>query len=177
MKKSSSFLLIILTFLVLGDCGRIALKPVEPTPTPRKQAINPGDKVGSYFITTADENEVFYVTKTHCPFDNSTKTEFCELTVGTNVNVSLGTYEDNVPGGKSVDDYWSEQTFEMFIEGYPVNLEAFGYTDFTTRREGRVRVWDVVITADAPGTITAQTVGVVGGTPIDYTVVITFVER
>ncbi len=176
VKKSSSLLLLILIFLVSGDCGGIGQRPKEPTPSLTRQVINPGDKIGNFLITTAGDSDVFYISKTHCPFNNDTKTEFCELPEGTRVNVALAIFEDNAPGGKSVDDYWKDQTYKMYIEGYPINLEAFGVVNYTTRREGKARIWDVVVVSDQAGTISVQSTGVVGGNPFDYTAVVTYKE-
>ena len=44
----------------------------------------------------------------------------------------------------------------MFIEGRPVDLQAFGTTDFDNPMVGTVRVWNVVIVTDTPGKITAH---------------------
>jgi hypothetical protein len=135
--------------------------------------INPGDRIGDFFITTGNGEDVIFVTKLHCPFDNSTQIESCEQPIGTKVNVSQGIFAD--PSiGKTLAELWSEQTHEMFIEGRPVNLQAFGTVDFNNPMVGTVRVWNVVIVTDKPSKITARSTGVVGGDPWNYTAIITF---
>ena len=99
---------------------------VSATPQPSDEVISPGDRIGDFLITTEDSEDVIYVAKLHCPFDSSTNTESCEQPAGTKVNVGLGVYDDDPSGGKTLDEYWSEQTHEMIIEGRPINLQAFG---------------------------------------------------
>ena len=62
----------------------------------------------------------------------------------------------------------------MVIEGRPVNLKAFGSIDIYHPVVGTIRLWNVVIVADKPGKISAQSTGVVDGDPINSTAVLTF---
>jgi hypothetical protein len=152
--------------MMLAACGGVAESKAN-------RPINPGDKIGDFLITTADGEDVVFVSQLHCPYDSNTSTESCEQPVGTKVNVSQGIYAD--PSiGKTLDALWSEQTHEMTIEGRPVNLQAFGSVDFSHPMVGTVRVWNVVIVGDQPGTITAQSKGVVGGEAWKYTAALTF---
>jgi hypothetical protein len=51
-------------------------QPVE-TPSQRNDGmINPRDKIGDFLITTGDGEDVIFVTKLHCPFDNSIHTSY-----------------------------------------------------------------------------------------------------
>ena len=167
MKKIVYLTLSMLFVIILGACAKATSQPTD-------EMINPGDKIGDFLITTGKGDDVIFVSKLHCPYDSSTGIESCEQPVGTKVNVGLGIYGDNTSGGKTVVEYWSEQTHEMFIEGRPVNLEAFGTIDFDNPEVGTVRVWNVVIVTDKPGMLTAYSKGVVGGDPWNYTAVITF---
>ena len=154
---------------LVGICV-VALGACAPATGP----INPGDKIGGFLITTGDSEDIVFVTKLHCPFDNSTNTESCEQPVGTKVNVGVGVYGDDPSNKASLDRLWSEQTHEMTIEGRPVNLQAFGSIDFVHPAVGTVRVWNVVIVSDKPGTVTARSAGVVGGDPFEYTAIVKF---
>jgi hypothetical protein len=167
MKKFAHLTFLILLVIVMGAC-------TKATPEPAEEMINPGDRIGEFLITTGDSEDIIYVTKLHCPFDNSTNTESCEQPVGTKVNVGLGIYSDNASGGKTLDELWSEQTHEMTIEAQPVNLQAFGSIDFYHSVVGTVRVWNVVIVTDKPGKITAHSTGMVGGDSFDYVAIVTF---
>jgi hypothetical protein len=167
MKTLSSFPLIALSAIVLSACAKAL-------PQPGGEIIRPGDRLGDFLITTGDSEDVIYVTKLHCPYDSSTSTESCEQPVGTKVNVGMGVYDDSPSSGKTLDEFWSEQTHEMTIEGRPVDLQSFGSIDFNHPAVGTVRVWNVVIVADKPGRITARSSGVWNGEPWDYTAILTF---
>ena len=174
MQRFIYLTLIALFSITAAGCGQTTQQPIEATQTLSDQMISPGDKIGDFLITTGDGKDVIFVSKLHCPYDSSTGIESCEQTVGTKVNVGLGIYGDSTSGGKTVDEYWSEQTHEMFIEGRPVDLQSFGTTDFDNPEVGTVRVWNVVIVSDKPGKITAHSTGVVGGDPFDYTAIVSF---
>jgi len=167
MKKLVYLTLTVLFAIILGACAKA-------TPQPGDAMINPGDKIGDFLITTGGNEGITYVSTIHCPFDQSAGIESCELTVGTKVNVGVGFYDDDLSSGKNLDEYWSEHTYEMVIEGRPVNLQAFGLIDITHPVVGKIRNWNVVIVTDKPGKITARSTGVVGGDPFDYTAVLTF---
>ena len=174
MKRNGIIMLILSLVTFLSFFGIPMYKPVDETPGPTAQRINPGDRIGDFLITTGGDEKIFYIAKTHCSFDVNNKTETCQLPVGTMVNVGLGIYGDNAPKGKTVEDYWTDLVYEMSIDNFPVNLQAFGTVDFTTRSEGAFLVWNVVIMADKPGTISTHSTGVVGGQPFDYTARVTF---
>jgi len=169
MKRLIYLTLIVMIAFVLGACA-------SAMPQPSNEMINLGDRIGDFLITTGDGKDVIYVTKLHCPYDSNTNTESCEQPVGTKVNVGIGVIDDNLSSGKTLDEYWSEQIHEMTIEGRPVNLQAFGSIDFNNPIVGTVRVWNVVIVTDKPGTITAHSTGIVGGDPLDETVILTFTK-
>ena len=168
--KTPVYLTLIVQFVfILGACA-------TATPQSSDEMINPGDKIGDFLITTGDGEDVIFVAKLHCPFDSSTQTESCEQAVGTKVNVvGIGFYDDDLSRGKTLDEYWSEGTHEMSIEGRPVNVQAFGSIDFNSPI-GTVRVWDVAIVSDKPGKIIVHSTGIAGGDPFDYTVILTFTE-
>ena len=169
MKTPVYLTLIVLFVFIFGACA-------TATPRSSDEMINPGDKIGDFLITTGGREDVVFVSKLHCPFDSSTQTESCEQPVGTKVNVvGVGFYDEDLSSGKTLDEYWSEGTHEMSIEGRPVNLQAFGSIDFNSPI-GTVRVWDVVIVSDKPGKITVHSTGIAGGDPFDYTEILMFTE-
>jgi len=167
MKRLAFLTLIVLFATVLASCAKDSSESVE-------RMINPGDKIGDFLITTGGNQGITYVSTIHCPFDESAGIESCELTVGTKVNVGVGFIDEDLSSGKSLDEYWSEHTYEMVIESRPVNLQAFGSIDITHPYVGKIRNWNVVIVTDKPGKITARSTGVVGGDPFDYTAILTF---
>ena len=167
MKKNSHLMVITLCVIILGACA-------QATPFIEDEVIDPGDRIGDLLITTGNGDDVIFVTNLKCHFDESTQTESCEQPVGTKVNVSQGILAD--PNGSSLDEIWSDMTYEMTIEGHPVNLQAFGYVDWIHPMAGTVRVWNVVVVSKKPGQVTARSEGVVGSDPINYTAIIIFVK-
>ena len=86
----------------------------------------------------------------------------------------MGIYDDYPSSGKTLDEYWSEHTYEMVIEGRPVNLQAFGSIDIYHPVVGTIRLWNVVIVSEKPGKISARSTGVVDDDPFDNTAILTF---
>jgi hypothetical protein len=178
MKKTIVMTMFIaLVTVIAGSCAKAAPQTAEPTLPSIEAMINPGDKIGDFLITTGDDKNITYVSTIHCPFDQNTSTESCEIPVGTKVNVGIGFYDDDPSSGKTLDETWLEQinNHEMLIEGRPVNLQAFGSIDIPHPMVGTIRNWNVVIVTDKPGKITARSTGVYDGDPFDYTAILTFI--
>ncbi len=167
MKKHIILMLIALISVIACAC-------VLAAPRSSGGLINPGDKIGNFQITTGEGDQVSFAMQLHCPVDIRTGTESCDQPVGTMVNIGLGVCDNYPFKGSTLDEYWSDQTYEMVIEGRPVNLQAFGSIDFYRPAMGTVRVWNVVIVTQNPGTITARSKGVVGGEPFDMVTVLSF---
>ena len=167
MKRLAPFALLAVLAAILSSCAHSA----SPT---ADGVIQPGDKVGAFTVARGGSEDVVYMTMQHCPYDSSSGTERCEFPAGTLVNVAEGIYDDDPTGGKSLDEYWTEQTHEMVISGRRVNLEAFGFVDLPHPTFGTIRVWNVVVTSDKPGEVSARSTGVVSGDAFDYTGVVTF---
>jgi hypothetical protein len=164
MKKRDSLLLFALLILILGACAKKAILPVD-------NEINPGEKIGGILVTTGEEGKFIKNWDLEC-IEQDNKTRFtCNSTVGTVVNISVGIYGDQ---NGTLDEYWSGQTYELFINDRPVNLQAFGFIDIDQAYIGKMRLWNVVIVAEKPEDITIHDVGVVGDDAIEYITTITF---
>ena len=129
--------------------------------------IDPGDRIGSFLITTGvDEELVFGWDLNNYIQQGDEETYSIELPVGTKMNVSAAIYStDKTP----LDEKWKGHTYKMFINDRPVNLEAFGPIDTTESPVGAMRAWNVVITTTEPGEITVRTEGTMGGEPFGDT--------
>ena len=160
MKKFACLTVMILFGIILGSCSTATPQPNPATPQPVDEMINPGDKIGDFLITTSGDEPVIYTTQVHCPFTQSTLTETCEFPIGTKVNVALGVYGDSV---EKLDAYWSDQTYEMTIDGRVVNLQAFGSIDIPDPFVHMLRLWNVVIVSDVPGKIAIHHSGKMAG--------------
>jgi len=167
MKKRAFLTLLVLFIALLASCA--SNEALEPA----KGMIEPGDKIGNFLITKGGNEDITYATIIHCPFERSSGIESCELPVGTLVNVGLGVYDPDTHNGKSLDQIWSESTYEMLIDGRPVDLHEFGPIEIT-HMVGIIRIWNVVIVTDKPGEISARSTGVVNGEPFDQTEKLTF---
>ena len=168
MKMLQYLTLGVMLAVILNACASASSKPSD-------EMINPGDKIGDFLITTRDGDDVIYITNLHCPFDATTETETCDRPAGMKINVSQGFLPEQ-PGKTPFEESWSKQTCEMVIEGRPVNLEAFGYDEWKHPIAGTVRVWNVVIVTDRPGTISAESSGIFDGESWNYTAKINFTE-
>jgi len=165
MKKSVHLSLSVLCIFLLIACEK---EKTQSSP----EVINPGDKIGNFLITTGDSEGVTFMTFLHCAVSNDTET--CEVPVGTKINVSNGIYDPDLSSGMNLDELWSDHTYEMSIEGYPVNLKAFGSIDKTHPYAGIVRHWNVVVVSDKPGKVTTNYSSVVGEDPYKGTFVVVF---
>ena len=166
MKKRAFLTILALSAALLASCAKGISEPA-------KGMIEPGERIGNFLITKGSTEDITYVTTIHCPYEQDAGIESCELPVGTLVNVGLGVYDPDTHNGKNLDQIWSESTYEMRIDGRPVDLHAFGSIDIT-HLVGIIRIWNVVIGTDKPGEISARSTGVVDGELFDQTEKLTF---
>jgi len=150
MRKLVSSVLLVFVVVVLGACGK--------SNPPSTEMINPGDKIGDFLITTGGLEGV----KNYWDLGCEESTGRCSAPVGTKVNVSWGTYAD-ASKGEDLETKWAGSTYDLVIDGRPVNLEAFGYVDFDHPYRDKIRAWDVVITSDKPGEIELKGTGAPAG--------------
>ncbi|MFH1186313.1 MAG: hypothetical protein V1755_14960 [Chloroflexota bacterium] len=146
-------------------CGAIFLVSCAPS------AINPGDKIGDFLITTGDAESVSYGWGVSCVQEGTTENYRCDAKVGRKVNVSENIYGS---GATDLETMWTQHTHEIFINGRPVNLEAFGWLEAVHPHVGAMRQWNVAILASAPGEIPVRNTGVVDGDPFDSRVTFSF---
>ena len=166
MKKLVFLTLIVLFAVIVGACA-------GATQEPTIEAINPGDKIGDFLITTGDEEVVASSFDQKCSKQGDEEKYICENIVGKDINASLGIYDDQYTG--KLDELWSNHTYEMTINDRPVNLQAFGSIDRKHPTVGMMRHWNVVIVANKPGEITVHSKGVAGGDPFEDTTTYVFI--
>jgi hypothetical protein len=165
MQMFRYLILMLVLGVVLTACAPSAQKSGD-------EMINPGDKIGDFLITTKDGQDILYMTFLHCAIDGTTET--CDKPVGTRINVSQGFM--SMPGKTPFEQTWSQQSVNMVIEGRPVNLQAFGYDEWVHPQAGPIRVWNVVVVAERPITISAASGGVFDGESWNYTARINFIQ-
>ena len=162
MNKLAYLAAIVLCIIALEACGKAAL--------PTDVSINPGDRLGDFLITTGDDTN--QLRSVDCTPEGTDK-ETCTVSVDRKINVSYGVCDDSRTG--KLNALWLNQTYEMLIEGRPVNLQAFGPIDTYHPTIGTTRRWNVVIAAEKPGRITIHHSMVAGGEPAEGTLTLVFI--
>src|SRR4030042_2537156 len=150
-----------LMVFILGMAG-LLVACAQPKPTESTELIRPGDMVGDFLVTTGEERKFTYGFDVDCSEEVSgQKTNIsCILSVGDIVNITTGIYDDTHSG--KLDEYWSNSNYQLFIEGRPVDLQAFGTVEYHHPIIGVIRYWNVVISTSKPGKIITNDSGVAG---------------
>lgn len=161
MKKHISFLVLIVTIL-LSACTSNSYIPVTGADESiaSKFVLEPGTKVNEMVITTGAEDAIplwsicnrTLETERHIKF-LCLDSAYPRLAIGSTFGLI-----DKIP--ESLD--WSDLTWEMYLDDYPINLSAFGtrdivYPEFVPKpfpyQEAflRMTIWDVVLENPSPG--------------------------
>jgi hypothetical protein len=152
--------------LLLASCV-----PAPPLPANAGKPIEPGDRIGDVTITKGEGEDIVYIWRGECTAQSSTE-DSCKAKVGAKANVSLGVFDETLTG--KLDSIWADHTYEMSIEGRPVDLKAFGSIDVPHQQVVKLRAWNVVLLADKPGEVTIHSKGVVDSDPFTETLTYTF---
>jgi hypothetical protein len=166
MKRLALILFILCMAGLLVACTR-------PKPTESSDLIRPGDTVGDFLVTTGEEGNFIYGFEGDCSEKVSEQKTLttCELLVGEIINITTGIYDDTHSG--KLDELWSNTNYQLFIEGRPVDLKAFGTVEYTHPIVGVIRFWNVVISTSKPGELNVNDSGVAGGDPFESTTTFT----
>lgn len=164
--------LTLIGFIFLMACLLMAC--AKPKPTESNSLIRPGDKVGDFLVTTGKEGNFTYGFDLQCSEEGNTQKAnlSCKSTVGDIVNISTGIYDDTNSG--KLEEYWSNSNYQLFIEGRPVDLQAFGTVEYKHPIVGVIRFWNVVVSTSKTGTIAVNDSGVAGKDAFEYTSTYTF---
>jgi hypothetical protein len=154
--------------LLLVSCASAA-----PLPAGAGKPIEPGDRIGDFTVTKGDGEGILYRWNGDCSEQTGAEDLVsCKANVGAKANVSIGFYDESFTG--KLDSLWADHTYEMSIEGRPVNLKAFGSIDVPHPQVVKLRAWNVVLLADKPGEVTIHSKGVVDSDPFTETLTYTF---
>lgn len=167
MNKLLFLTLLVLIATSMGACASLNQEPAN-------EAIYPEDKIGNFLVRTGDQADIANTEELSCSKQGDEEKYICQAAVGTNLNVSYGVYDDQFTG--KTEAVWADHTYEMTINGRPVNLQAFGFIDQQHPNVGMMRRWNVVIEAQKPGEITVHYRGVVGGKNFEDTSTYVFTE-
>ena len=129
--------------------------------------IQPGDKVAGYLISTS-EPEVFLVTSGYCP-----EVGDCNAPAGSSLNIGEGVVGFTP---EALDANWEKFSGELYINGIPVDLAAFGSIDtiHEATQANSIRLWNVTVEDPAPGELTLRWVTSMDGEEDDETFKIFF---
>jgi hypothetical protein len=116
--------------------------------------INPGDTLGDFLITTGSPDQVTFAWEVDQIPAEAANTFTADVPWGTKLVVTTSIYDDSFSG--KLDEYWENFTYELSIEGKPVNLTAFGTLESEHPVVGTMRQYNVVIVANQPGKITTH---------------------
>jgi hypothetical protein len=119
----------------------------QPGETTAGDSIQPGEKVAGYLISTAKPDK-FMVTSGYCP-----EVGDCNAPAGTSLNIGPGAYGFTP---ETLDANWQKLTSELYINGLPVDLAAFGSIDtiHEATKANSIRLWNVTVEDPAPGELT-----------------------
>jgi hypothetical protein len=167
MKRLAVLVFILWMAGFLAACTR-------PKPTESSDLIRPGDMVGDFQVIQGEEGNFKYGFQLDCSEEPSgQKTNAtCNSAAGEVVNVTTGIYDDTNSG--KLDEDWSNFNYQLFIEGRPVDLQAFGTVEYTHPVVGVIRFWNVAISSTKPGELNVNDSGVAGGDAFESTTKFTF---
>ena len=162
MIRHPSAILLVLLVAFLVACSPAAPQPAEGM-------IKPGHVIGDFEVTKGVPGDFVYTWTLDCPGPDNAYT--CHAVVGTTVNVSVHVYE--IPG-KDLDTLWAGHTYEMTINGVPVDLKSFGPVEVVHPQVGKMRSWNVAVTASKPGELVIHSKGAVNSEPFEETMTLAF---
>jgi hypothetical protein len=102
--------------------------------------INPGDKVGEMTVTTGSASADIF---SFCdPFAKpGVEVRECVVPPVSSLGIGWGNFADSAD---QLESEWQAQTHELILDGYPVNLAAFGTVD-SHIPQGYLRTWNIMV--------------------------------
>lgn len=159
--------LILTAALVTASCGLGKRQSVEGL-------ISRGDRIGQFSYTTAEAGAFTPLWDLVCTTTSDGITSECTAEVGQKVNLAPGVYTD--PQGESLEEKWTAQSYGLTVDQFPVDLQSFGFVEVEHPLVGTIRLWNVVVSADKPGSLTFVDSGAFGNTVLNNLTTIHFVD-
>jgi hypothetical protein len=162
-KKSVVLASLVLFVILLAACNASSAgESAEPGETTAGDSIQPGDKVAGYLISNARPDK-FMVTSGYCP-----EVGDCNAPAGSSLNIGSG-----VAGftPEILDANWESFSGELYINGIPVDLAAFGSIDTVheATQANSIRLWNVTVEDPPAGELTLRWVTSMDGEELDET--------
>jgi hypothetical protein len=133
--------------ILAAACSAPAASPQHP-----EEMLKPGDKIAEMTLRPInDESEQIPALMNYCDMllaeVSEEKTVECTVAFGPHYFLSSGLAESHPD---NLDSEWQKLTWQMSINGIPVDLEAFGTVDGTINRE-YFRQWDILLDNPSSG--------------------------
>lgn len=126
--------------------------PATVTPTAPRPPLGPGDTVGEMVIRIArddtGEPSIFnYCVPVITPSDPSPLVRECNVPASQYLFIGYGDFAKTLV---ELDAIWKRESWEMYLDGDPVDLSAFG-TVVTSFGSDQLRLWNIAIDNPTPG--------------------------
>ena len=150
------------------------LTPIPPFATPipvplTMDMIKPGEKVGDMVLTIGQNGSMTEIWEFCDPFVTVPGVIMRECNVPALQSLSIG-YGSLGSTVEELDAAWGLITWELFLDGQPVNLPAFGTIDQVDNSNASVlRLWNVVLYQPTPGKHVLHYISVEDGNKWDIT--------
>jgi len=175
--KHLVFMVFVVLFIgTLVSCATLTSIPPTATST-MVQTIEPGDKIGDMLVTNGqwDSATEIWLFCDPLVIEPGVFTRECEVPEMKNLQIGYGIFAETK---EELDALWATFTWELFLDGHPVDLSAFGTFDQDDVLDGpvKLREWNVVLDQVTPGIHTLRYVSAESGESFDVTWIFTVVE-
>jgi len=140
-----------LIFLALFTTTVVGCAKATPTPEAVIKLLKPGDRVGDMLLSahppTSMEASIF----NYCnPFvsESIPSTDIRQCDVPELPHLSIG-FGERASTQEGLEAAWQSKTWELYVDGHPIDLSAFGTIDLDVGE--KVRIWNVGLENLTPG--------------------------
>jgi len=153
MKKFLYLLTIVVPAYSLVSCN-ITKQILDGT----KETIKPGDKIGEMTVEQSTEipyQNIGYFCESIDEYEPFSVVTECEVPYVSNLDISLGW----IAKDSKLASNWDAMTWEMYIDDYKIDLDAFDWfeTEFRVKGENnKQRVWTITLKNLNPGVHTLR---------------------
>lgn len=150
MKRLISIVLGLMLVASLFSCATPTA--IQPTPTPTVDLVEPGENVGGILLVGGGQEEAKLFTDYCDPGAEPGEVSVRKCNVPAVERLGLGWGGGDTTLEK-LNQWWQQTTWELYLDGQPLDLPAFGTADFDTPYAGieKFRLWRVDLGNPTPG--------------------------
>lgn len=149
MKLREKFLLVLLPALMAVSCQPVS-ETLEPSPQPAPVMLKPGDQLGAMRLVKAEQvnldDSIFKFCDPQLGAQLVVTTMECRVSQPKYLFVGYGEMASSI---EKLNEQWNSKTWELWIDGVPVDLAAFGTLDADLGR--KIRIWNIALENIQPG--------------------------